>query len=1216
MAVDADDMQEVGADGHDVLERCSVILDTFAEVKEVKELIGNLQDIYNDQISVELAVEQFTEIVSKYQEQPHLMDPHLQGFLDDLLAIARNPVAPPALSHLAFKFMYLITKVTGYKTVVRLLPHEVADVEPVLALLVKQNPTDFETWETRYMLLLWMSIVSMIPFDLARLDSHARTESGQYKQPIMDRILEVAKSYLDVSDKSRDAAAYLLSKFLTRPDVKAQRLPAFIDWALTVTTKADRETMPGLIALSGVLSSLALLFKHGKREDLVDYAPIVLERLSACHIADANGSVLRKLNIKLVQRLGLTFLKARIASWRYQRGSRSLLDNLKKDKDTPQSKTVSTDAEMIDDEDYDVPEEIEEVIDLLLGGLKDKDTIVRWSAAKGVGRITGRLPQELADQVVASVLELFSHGESDAAWHGGCLSLAELGRRGLILPQRLPEVVPVVLKALTYDEKRGYSSVGAHVRDGACYVCWSFARAYDPDILGPHVNNIATALVIATVYDREVNCRRAASAAFQENVGRQGTFPHGIDILTTADYFAVGSRTNTYLNISLYIAQFEEYTKPLINHLIQYKVNHWDPAIRELSSRALHNLTVKAPEYMAQTILPSLIPLATGIDLNSRHGSVLAVAEITHALYNIAVESKKTILDVLGASTVEGLKNITIKMHEGKMFRGLSGEIMRPAVCKFIEKLSLSKLPFHGDDIIDIWQDIIDDNIQFGHQFVEQTIQDKAIAALPALCNEYYRMDDGTVKPNIQEKVINKYLNELKSKEDTSKMGFALALGALPKFMVDGKFQEVLAGLIQTTHISGQDAAKLVEARRDAIKSIGELCKTMGVDSNGSSSHTICKDNISDIYDALHVAMKDYTLDSRGDVGTWVREASMTGLYDLTTQTLRSDPSLITENICKTTLCHLIQQSSEKIDRTRGHAGEILVKLLHFDEPPLPHVPHREELMKIFPSSEQEDLNWCAPSHAFPKITQVLSCQTYQYHLLLGLTVSVGGLTESLVKYSGQSLLTYLRSISDDEEAMTSFADTLLTIFKEHQKVDRITIPMLKMLDFIMTNDCFEIFTRQEGHPFPLKLLELMKKEIEKCGDPPKLLASIDVFCGMIQFSGVVRKKSLFQLLMFLCHKYPKVRKTTANKLYESVLTYDEIVELEKQDEVLTILSETQWDEAVKDIRPIRNNLCDLMGISRPVIKASAKAKAAAEKKEDNEDEMGSYKDLVTRLGY
>jgi hypothetical protein len=70
---------------------------------------------------------------------------------------------------------------------------------------------------------------------------------------------------------------------------------------------------------------------------------------------------------------------------------------------------------------------------------------------------------------------------------------------------------------------------------------------------GRHIQQIATALLIVTVFDREINVRRAASAAFQENVGRQGTLPHGIDIVTTADFFAVGNRTNTYLEISVYV---------------------------------------------------------------------------------------------------------------------------------------------------------------------------------------------------------------------------------------------------------------------------------------------------------------------------------------------------------------------------------------------------------------------------------------------------------------------------------------------------------------------------------------------------------------------------------------------------------------------------------------------------------------------------------------
>lgn len=59
------------------------------------------------------------------------------------------------------------------------------------------------------------------------------------------------------------------------------------------------------------------------------------------------------------------------------------------------------------------------------------------------------------------------------------------------------------------------------MRDACCYVCWSFARAYAPDIMSPFVKEIAQNLVVVSVFDREINVRRASSAAFQENVGRQ-----------------------------------------------------------------------------------------------------------------------------------------------------------------------------------------------------------------------------------------------------------------------------------------------------------------------------------------------------------------------------------------------------------------------------------------------------------------------------------------------------------------------------------------------------------------------------------------------------------------------------------------------------------------------------------------------------------------------
>ena len=73
-------------------------------------------------------------------------------------------------------------------------------------------------------------------------------------------------------------------------------------------------------------------------------------------------------------------------------------------------------------------------------------------------------------------------------------------------------------------------------------------------------------------------------------MGRQGSFPHGIDIVTRTDYFAVGSRPNAYLSVASWLGCFPEYRMPLLEHLLHVKSRHWEESLRLLAAQAAGRL--------------------------------------------------------------------------------------------------------------------------------------------------------------------------------------------------------------------------------------------------------------------------------------------------------------------------------------------------------------------------------------------------------------------------------------------------------------------------------------------------------------------------------------------------------------------------------------------------------------------------------------------------
>lgn len=76
--------------------------------------------------------------------------------------------------------------------------------------LLGDPSSEASSWSLRYVVLLWLSLVCRIPFDLEQFD-----EVGQHGRTA-NTIESIAKEYLDKAGLEREGAAILLARFYTR----------------------------------------------------------------------------------------------------------------------------------------------------------------------------------------------------------------------------------------------------------------------------------------------------------------------------------------------------------------------------------------------------------------------------------------------------------------------------------------------------------------------------------------------------------------------------------------------------------------------------------------------------------------------------------------------------------------------------------------------------------------------------------------------------------------------------------------------------------------------------------------------------------------------------------------------------------------------------------------------------------------------------------------
>lgn len=219
-------------------------------------------------------------------------------------------------------------------------------------------------------------------------------------------------------------------------------------------------------------------------------------------------------------------------------------------------------------------------------------------------------------------------------------------------------------------------------------------------------------------------------------------------------------------------------------------------------------------------------------------------------------------------------------------------------------------------------------------------IREAAIVALRELCKAYYMCPE-QVTSNAQ--LLNTYLIE--SREDLwefVRMGYVSAIGVLPACILQLNLREVVLTLMAHSltpterrkffagaHELRNESATLenwAEARRDSVKALINVVQAASYESIATLEPFNDADTMLDrVCQCLFNALQEYTVDNRGDIGAWVREASMNALFKLITT--------IPHNLLDATKVHavvtgLVQQAVEKIDRTRALAGKLFCNLI------------------------------------------------------------------------------------------------------------------------------------------------------------------------------------------------------------------------------------------------------------------------------------------------
>jgi 3-methyladenine DNA glycosylase AlkC len=1021
--------------------------------------------------------------------------------------------------------LYTLCKVRGAKVIVGFLNNEPRYLEPILATL--ENVTlaenaDVVDWKVPYILLLWLSHLLLTPFDLASISANSLPEGSEPIRlqihdalpPVAQRIVYLGTSYLSASTKAQDAAAAMLVRLATRPDMqKLQVADALLTYAVSeISSPAESST-----TIYRQLGPLRFLAGIATSADICHLMPVIYRTCARLGEDDGlspvtSNAVGKKLIVKIYRNIAILTLRLPSASG-------AVLSFLE---------TTSV---------------LEEVIDHLLQSLGDRDTPVRYAAAKAISLIISELEPEMGHEVIQAVLDTFKEDIPRSTkgidyqtvnalkWHGLTLTLSHALFKRSASPSQLPDILNALVSALNFEQRTATgSSMGTNVRDAANFGIWSLSRRYTSDELlsvdtsvirltsstskqTTVIQAMAVQLLLSACLDPAGNIRRGSSAALQELIGRHpNQVIEGISVVQIVDYQAVGLRKRGLIDVAGKAASLDyTYWEALVDGLIAWRgLRSVDVPAREAAALSLANLvSIRDREdgmaIVVERLLASLEDSSSS-DIETMHGLVCSLSYLLDLPIDAAASETHNTLHRRFWLAVQsrGVSRVDYNPRSLKSELPVAMAKLVTSVCR-VEAGNLEKKENTQDSTV------FEDMEDFVHRLLTRH-EDPILQVIPNMAKQLVGLQKHSSKSMecISVESLSRAVAADGSKAVLGGSGRAIALGTVALQHDDGPRSDATNFAIST--IANLVTARNVDWRIVGLRALHLVLENL----DASVKHDL--QNMAVIVQAIHAGLTDYTIDERGDIGSLVR------LQGLTCVSRLLSTALLTENTEYSELLKsdVLRLSLEKLDRVRARAAEC----------------RQTRLPAYFSVEESSNINSQAYlSSALSPIFKP-NCPPWALRALIEGAISCAGISaESLLQTSRQILTTSLHS------AEIQHVQTLFTVYSEvlrdsvastTQKASVLVLPALDLLAFFLDMRVLQRLADPETASFKWRsMLSSVQKSHHKSSDVMKLLAAVNVYRGLAEVESIRGEVVKKLLSMLATNPYPRIRVAVAEVVFE-----------------------------------------------------------------------------------